>query len=143
MNSTAFKSLPDTTFDSVEGYRKAHEKAKSTQLKQTLQQRLDKRLQTLGTLNAQLERQGDELVTKGTATGGLHRLWVDITDLFESGDEAAAERVEEGEDYLKEKFEAALKDDDLEPGERAVVEQCFAEIQEGERFGDMVAKQYD
>ncbi|MEC7398542.1 MAG: PA2169 family four-helix-bundle protein [Pseudomonadota bacterium] len=143
MTSTAFKSLTDTTFDSVEGYRKAHEKAKSAQLKQALQQRLDKRQQTLGTLNAQLERQGDELVTKGTATGGLHRLWVDITDLFESGDEAAAERVEEGEDYLKEKFEAALKDDDLEPGERAVVEQCFAEIQEGERFGDMVAKQYD
>lgn len=143
MTSTAFKSLTDTTLDSVEGYRKAHEKAKSAQLKQALQQRLDKRQQTLGTLNAQLERQGDELVTKGTATGGLHRLWVDITDLFESGDEAAAERVEEGEDYLKEKFKAALKDDDLEPGERAVVEQCFAEIQEGERFGDMVAKQYD
>lgn len=143
MTSTIFKSLTDTTFDSVEGYRKAHEKAKSTQLKQALQQRLAKRQETLGTLNAQLERQGDELVTKGTATGGLHRLWVDITDLFESGDEAAAERVEEGEDYLKEKFEAALKGDDLEPGERAVVEQCFAEIQEGERFGDMVAKQYD
>ena len=143
MTSTVFKSLTDATFDSVEGYRKAHEKAKSAQLKQALQQRLEKRQQTLGVLNAQLERQGDELVTKGTATGGLHRLWVDITDLFESGDEAAAERVEEGEDYLKEKFEAALKDDDLEPGERAVVEQCFAEIQEGERFGDMVAKQYD
>lgn len=143
MTSTIFKSLTDTTFDSVEGYRKAHEKAKSTQLKQALQQRLARRQETLGALNAQLERQGDELVTKGTATGGLHRLWVDITDLFESGDEAAAERVEEGEDYLKEKFEAALKGDDLEPGERAVVEQCFAEIQEGERFGDMVAKQYD
>ena len=38
MTSTAFKSLTDTTFDSVEGYRKAHEKAKSTQLKQALQQ---------------------------------------------------------------------------------------------------------
>jgi uncharacterized protein (TIGR02284 family) len=94
-------------------------------------------------LNAQLERQGDDLVTKGTATGGLHRLWADITDLFENGDEAAAERVEEGEDYLKEKFEEALKDDDLEVGERAVVQQCMAEITEGERFGDMVAKQYD
>ncbi len=103
MTSTVFKSLADTTFDSVEGYRKAHEKAKSAQLKQALQQRLEKRQQTLGVLNAQLERQGDELVTKGTATGGLHRLWV----------------------------------------ERAIVQQCLAEISEGERFGDMIEKQYD
>ncbi|KZY54929.1 hypothetical protein A3736_12665 [Erythrobacter sp. HI0063] len=143
MTSTVFKSLADTTFDSVEGYRKAHEKAKSAQLKQALQQRLEKRQQTLGVLNAQLERQGDELVTKGTATGGLHRLWVDITDLFENGDEAAAERVEEGEDYIKDKFEKALEGDDLEAGERAIVQQCLAEISEGERFGDMIEKQYD
>ena len=132
MTSTVFKSLADTTFDSVEGYRKAHEKAKSAQLKQALQQRLEKRQQTLGVLNAQLERQGDELVTKGTATGGLHRLWVDITDLFE-----------EGEDYIKDKFEKALEGDDLEAGERAIVQQCLAEISEGERFGDMIEKQYD
>ena len=143
MTSTVFKSLTDTTFDSVEGYRKAQEKAKSAQLKQALQQRLEKRQQTLGVLNAQLERQGDELVTKGTATGGLHRLWVDITDLFENGDEAAAERVEEGEDYIKDKFEKALEGDDLEADERAIVQQCLAEISEGERFGDMIEKQYD
>ena len=143
MADSVLKTLTDTTYDSVDGYRKAAEKAKSPQLKQALEQRAEKREQTLSKLNAELQRQGGELVTKGTATGGLHRIWTDISDLFENGDEAAAERVEEGEDYLQGKFKEALDDDDLDAQSRPVIEQCYAEISEGERFGDMIAKQYD
>lgn len=143
MSSTIFKSLTDTTFDSVEGYRKAADKADSPQLKQALQQRCQQRQETLGKMNAELQRQGDELVTKGTVTGEAHQMWASITSAFENNDEAAAERVEEGEDYIKGKFESALDDDDLQADERAVVQQCYAEISEGERFGDLIERQYD
>lgn len=143
MSTTVFKSLADTTFDSVEGYRKAIDKATDPQLKQALTQRLAERELTLQKLNSELQRQGDELVTKGTTAGSLHRVWTDITDAFENGNEAAAERVEEGEDYLKGKFDSALKTDALDPQERAVVQQVYAEICEGERFGNMIEKQYD
>lgn len=143
MSSTIFKSLTDTTFDSVEGYRKAADKADSPQLKQALQQRCQQRQETLGKMNAELQRQGDELVTKGTVTGEAHQMWASITSAFENNDEAAAERVEEGEDYIKGKFESALEDDDLQADERAVVQQCYAEISEGERFGDLIERQYD
>ncbi|WP_394269386.1 PA2169 family four-helix-bundle protein [Qipengyuania sp.] len=143
MSTTTFKSLTDTTFDSVSGYRKAMEKANDPKLKQALQERLTKREQTLQKLNAELQRQGDEVVTKGSVAGSLHRVWTDITDAFENGDEAAAERVEEGEDYLKEKFDAALKSGNLHPEEQAIVQACYAEIVEGERFGNMIEKQYD
>ena len=143
MSSTTFKSLTDTTFDSVEGYRKAAEKADSPQLQQALNQRLQQREQTLRQMNAELERQGDELVTKGTMTGEAHQMFASISDMFESGDEAAAERVEEGEDYIKNKFQEAIESDQLEAQERAVVEQCYNEICEGEQFGDMIEKQYD
>lgn len=137
------KTLTDTTFDSIEGYRKAAEKADSPQLKQALNERLQKREQTLATLNAALQNSGEELVTKGTMTGDLHRMWLTVADAFEKGDEAAAERVEEGEDYLKAKFEAALKEDGLEAQERAVIQQVYAEICEGESFADGIARQYD
>ncbi|WFL77442.1 PA2169 family four-helix-bundle protein [Altererythrobacter arenosus] len=143
MASTVFKSLTDTTFDSVEGYRKAAEKAESPSLKQALTQRCQQREQTLQQMNAELQRQGDELVTKGTVSGELHQLWMGITDMFENGDEAATERVEEGEDYIKGKFESALKSDALDVQERAIVEQCYNEICEGERFADMLEHQYD
>ncbi len=143
MASTVFKSLTDTTFDSVEGYRQAAEKADSPQLKQALTHRLQQREQTLSQMNAELQRQGDDLVTKGTLTGEAHQLWQSITSAFESNDEAAAERVEEGEDYIKGKFESALESDQLEAQERAIVQKCYSEICEGERFGDMIEKQYD
>lgn len=143
MASTTFKSIVDTTFDSVEGYRKAIEKADSPQLKGALQKRLTEREKTLTKLNEELGHQGDELVSKGTMTGAMHRLWIDVTSLFEKGDEAAAERVEEGEDYLAGKFEEALKDDDLVASERSVLEACLSEIRAGERFGDMLEARHD
>ena len=143
MSSTTFKSLTDTTFDSVEGYRQAAEKADSAQLTQALNQRLQQRENTLRQMNAELERQGDELVTKGTVTGEVHQMWQSITSLFGNSDDNVAERIEEGEDYIKNKFQEALDSDQLEGQERAVVQQCYNEICEGEQFGDMIEKQYD
>lgn len=141
--NSVLKTLTDTAFDSVEGYRQAAEKANNPQLKQALEHRRAEREQTVAKLNAEIKRQGGELVTKGTMTGAAHRTWMSIADAFESGDEAAAERVEEGEDYLKGKFKSALDDDDLDPQSRTVIQQCYAEISEGERFGDMIDKQFD
>ena len=143
MTSTVFKSLADTTFDSIEGYRKAREKADDPRLKQALQQRCDQRENTLRQMNAELERQGEDLVTNGTLAGEAHQLWQSITSAFESDDEAAAKRVEEGEDYIKAKYREALDSDQLEATERAIVRQSYDEICEGERFGDVIQKQYD
>ena len=143
MATTVFKSLTDTTFDSVEGYRDASAKAEDPQLKQALQQRCQQREQTLQQMNAELQRQGDELVTKGTLTGEAHQMWQSITSAFGSSDESVTDRIEEGEDYIKGKFEEALESDQLEASERQVVQQVFNEICEGERFADMLEKQYE
>lgn len=137
------KSLVETTFDSVEGYRKAAETAKSPQLKGVLTQQAQKRQATLDALNQELVRVGGEQVTGGTTAGGLHRLWVDITSMFEKGDAAAAERVEEGEDYLCKKFDEALKHQDLDPAARGAIEKAYLEVKEGERLTDQLAHQYD
>lgn len=142
-NTTALETLIDTTYDSVEGYRKASETAKSPELKRILSDQAAKRQRTLDALNAELTRLGGKLVTKGTATGGLHRLWLDLTNLFESGDKAAVERVEEGEDYLAGKFEEALKAADLDPTTRSVIQTALGEVREGERLTDRLEEQYD
>ena len=46
-------------------------------------------------------------------------------------------------DQLGAALRSPLEGDDLEADERALVQQCLAEISEGERFGDMIEKQYD
>lgn len=142
-NTTALETLIDTVYDSVEGYRRAAETATSPELKRVLTEQAAKRQSTLDSLNAELTRLGGDLVTKGTATGGLHRLWLDITNLFESGDKAAAQRVEEGEDYLADKFEEVLKRADLDATTRTAVQRALSEVREGERLTERLADQYN
>ena len=77
-------------------------------------------------------------MTKGTMTGALHQLWLKISDAFQSGDEAAIDRVQEGEEYLASKFETALEETDLEPQTRTVIEQALGEIRQGESLADQL-----
>ena len=141
MASSTFKTLVDTTYDSIEGYRKMAEKAESPQLQQQLQQRAQQREQTLQQMNAELQRTGDDVVTKGTLTGEAHQMFASITDAFRDGDKVAADRIEEGEGYLKNKFSEALESNQLEASERTVVQNAYDEICRGERFSDQVERQ--
>ena len=138
----ALKSLADTTYDSVKGYRMASEKAESPQLKQALAQCAQQREQTLGQLNAELTRQNCE-PADGTVLGSAHQMFASVAGAFENGDENAVERVDEGEDYLAKKFQAALDDDDLDPQGRQVVQTAYRDIQAGERMSDQLKKQFD
>lgn len=140
---TALKTLLDTTFDSVAGYRKAAETANDPELKAILTNQATQREAVAQRLNAELTRLGGDLVTSGTAAGSLHRLWLDVTDLFRSGDKAAIARVEEGEDYLAKKFETALEHADLEPQTRAVLTAAYADIREGERLADRLEARFN
>ena len=142
-NKITLETLIDTMYDSVTGYQKAAELAKAPQLRQVLQAQAAKRQQSLDTMNQELVRVGGELVTKGTAAGGLHQMWLNLTALFEDSDEAAAKRVEEGEDYLAKKFDEALKTDGLDHQTRAVIERVRAEVREGERLTNQLERQFD
>ncbi len=141
-NIDTLKSLTQLTYDSVEGYRKAAEKATSPALTRALDQRREKRAQTLAMLNSGLQEFGEEAIISTSVKGTIHQTWLNITDAFESGDEAATERVEEGEDFLAEQFENALKDESVDSRVRPMIETAYQDVRVGERFGDMIEKQY-
>ncbi len=141
-NINILKSLTQTTYDSVEGYRKAADVAKSPALKRALETRQQKRAMTLSTLNSGLQELGVQPITDVSVSGKVHQMFLKITDALETGDEAAAERVEEGEDYIAEQFRDALNDNDLEAKVKGWLSTAYTEVSEGERFGDMIEKQY-
>lgn len=141
-NIDILKSLTQTTYDSVQGYRKAADVAKSPALKRALETRQEKRAMTLSTLNSGLQELGETPITNASITGKVHQMFLTITDAFETGDEAAAERVEEGEDYIAGQFRDALNDNDLDAKVKGWVSTAYTEVSEGERFGDMIEKQY-
>lgn len=135
---TVLETLIDTVYDSIEGYRRAAETADSSGLKTVFSNQIDRRRRTLEMLNQELGRLGGQVLTKGTMTGALHQLWLKIADAFENGDEAAIDRVQEGEEHLAGKFEAALDHTDLEPQTRTVIEQALSEIREGESLANQL-----
>lgn len=137
---TTLETLIDTVYDSIEGYKQAGEAANSQAVKSAFATQAERRRATLDMLNDELVRLGGDLVTHGTLAGGLHRVWLKITELFASGDKAAIERVQEGEDYLVGKFETALESTDLAPQTRAVIERGLTEIRQGERLGDQLER---
>lgn len=137
------QSLTQIAIDSAKGYETAAERAKTPSLKQTLADAGSKRRRLVEQLNAEIVRLGGERQESGSASGAAHRVWTQISDAFGSGDEKAAERVEEGEDYIEEKFRKALDDDDFTPETREVLRRAHAEIEEGERMTDRLEEQYD
>lgn len=138
------KKLTQTTFDSVEGYRNAAEKAESPALKQALERRTGQRQQTLSGLNEALMSNGEEAVTASSTMGQMHQTFLSITESFSDGNEAAAERIEEGEEYLADQFRDVLEDDEngLDSSTRIIVQKAYNEVREGERFGEMLEQQY-
>lgn len=137
------QSLTQTAIDSAQGYETAADRAKSANLKQILSEAGAKRRRLVDQLNAEIVRLGGERQESGSASGAAHRVWTQISDAFGSGDERAAERVEEGEDYIEEKFRDALDDSDFSPETREVLRRAHAEIKEGERMTDRLEEQYD
>jgi uncharacterized protein (TIGR02284 family) len=136
------KSLVRTTVDSAEGYALAGEHAGSHHLKNILNEAAARRLRMVAELNEELVRLGEEPEKNGSGPGALHHVWTRITESFRSGDAAAADRVEEGEDYIEAKFRKALTADDLAAETREVIARVHAQIVEGERMTDRLAEQY-
>ena len=136
------KNLTQTTYDSVEGYRVAAEKADSPALKQAFSRRSGERAEILNKMNNALQANGEQPITAVSTQGKAHQFFLTITDALSDSNEAAVKRVEEGEDYLVEQFSEALKRDDLERETRLLIETAFRDIRDGERFADMLEKQY-
>ncbi|MDX6749679.1 PA2169 family four-helix-bundle protein [Geminicoccaceae bacterium 1502E] len=142
-STTLLTSLVQTTIDSAEGYERAAEHAKAAELKQVLRDQAARRRQLVNDLNTELVRLGGERQERGTTSGAAHRIWTQVSTAFKDNDEAAAERVEEGEDYLEKKFREALDRSDWEPATLRVLQQAHAQVKEGERLTDRLEDRYD
>ena len=137
------QSLTQVTIDSAQGYETAAERAKTPHLKQVLSEAGAKRRRLVDRLNGELVRLGGDRQTSGSASGTAHHVWTRISDAFGNGDEKATDRVEEGEDYLEEKFRDAAADGDFSPDTLELLRGAHAEVKEGERMTDRLEEQYD
>ena len=128
---TVLETLTSTLNDSVNGYREAANHAEAPDLKQLFGEMADERSRAAADLRAEVLRLGGKPDTDGSSAGYLHQRFLDLKSAVTGRDDKAiVNEVERGEDYLKEKFETALKRD-LGGEARGTVDRVFQSVRNG------------
>ncbi len=125
-------TLIATTLDSVKGYRDAAERSDNMNHQQFFRHMADERSQVAADLQSHVRSIGGDPRTESSTAGSVHRSWLDLKDKVTGEDEEAIiSEVERGEDYIRDKFQAAMDDDKLGAATRGALEKCFASIRKG------------
>lgn len=130
---TVLDTLTTTLIDSINGYRDAAANLEGGQrFQQLFREMADERSQVAEDLRSEIRRLGGDPPDDGSLMGKTHQRWLDLKAAITGRDDKAIiNEVERGEDYLKEKFEAALQSDSLTGESRAVVERAFTSVRAG------------
>jgi len=125
-------SLITTTIDSANGFERSAEDADASRFQQMFADFARERRQVVGDLQAAVRAAGGTPNDDGSLKADLHRRWLDLRDAISGGgDRAVIEEVERGEDYLKAKYDEALRDTDLSPSARETIARAYESVRAG------------
>ena len=129
---STLNTLIATLIDSVTGYEDAASNTEAGRFADIFRQRADERQRCVADLRSEVSRLGGNPEDDGSLMGKTHQRFLDLKAAITGrDDQAIINEVERGEDYLKAKFETALKDGDLSSDTRAAVERVFQSVREG------------
>jgi uncharacterized protein (TIGR02284 family) len=129
---STLNSLIATTIDSIEGYSESAKDAESSRFSSIFLDRAAERRQALTALQTEVTRLGGNPEDDGSTLGAAHHLFVNLKSAITGKDDKAViNEVERGEDYIKEKFEAALADTELSPQVRDVIREAYVSVRKG------------
>jgi uncharacterized protein (TIGR02284 family) len=130
--TTALNTLITTVIDSINGYEDSATNIDNERLREIFRERANERQQVVEDLRAEVRRLGGEPEEGGSFLGKAHQRFEDLKAAITGRDEKAIiNEVERGEDYLKEKFEAAMASDELTGESRAAVERAYQSVRAG------------
>jgi uncharacterized protein (TIGR02284 family) len=127
--STVLNNLIETLKDGQEGFKQAAEGVSDPKLKSLFRDYSNQRSRFATALQVEVRQHGEtEPETSSSATGALHRGWINVKSAITGGDEhAILAECERGEDSAVEEYQKAL-DDGLTPSAQELVLRQFAEI---------------
>lgn len=129
---STLNTLTGTLLDSVEGYRHAAETIDRPELGSRFLARATEREAAARELQQAVRAAGGDPTDDGTLLGGVHRTFLGLKEAITGrDDEAIVNEVERGEDYLKGKFEVAMKDMDLDANARQAIGAAWQSVKQG------------
>ena len=129
---STLNSLIATTIDSINGYEDSAQNVDNERFREIFRQRANERQDVVQQLRAEVRRLGGNPEDDGSFLGKAHQRFEDLKAAITGRDEKSIiNEVERGEDYLKEKFETALKGETLSGECRAAVERAYQSVRSG------------
>jgi uncharacterized protein (TIGR02284 family) len=123
------ENLIETCKDGQKGYQDAASHVKRSDLKTYFNEQAMERGRFAQELQAELSKLGEPgKKVSGSASGALHRAWIDTKATLGAGDKSILESVEKGEDSAKETYQKALGDS-LPAGVAEIVRRQAASVQ--------------
>lgn len=120
-----------TTLDSADGYGAAAKDAKNETFRQLFSRWAENRRQVVTDLQDQVRNLGGEPPDDGSILASAHRVFLKVRDSMSQGDKSVVEEVERGEDFIKNKYEDALDDDDVSELARPAIGRAYDSVVEG------------
>ena len=122
-------NLIETLKDGQEGFKQAAEGISNPNLKSLFRDYSQQRSRFATALQSEARLHGEtDPETSSSATGALHRGWINLKSAITGGDEhAILAECERGEDSAVEQYKKALEDG-LTPSTQEIVSRQFAEI---------------
>lgn len=131
-DATVLNTLIATLFDSIDGYEKSAGEVRDPTLAQKFTSRAQERRSAVTGLQAAVRSAGGEPEDDGSLAGATHRVFLNLKHAVTGGDDTAlVNEIERGEDYLKAKFETALKSTDLSAPSRGAVQTAWESVRAG------------
>ena len=129
---STLNTLIATTIDSVNGYEDSAENIDNERLREIFRQRASERQDVVQKLREEVRRMGGDPEDSGSFMGKTHQRFEDLKAAVTGRDEKSIiNEVERGEDYLKEKWQAALQSGDLQGESHQLLERCYQSIKAG------------
>jgi uncharacterized protein (TIGR02284 family) len=129
---STLNTLIATTIDSVTGYEDSAQNIHDERLREMFRSRADERQRIVEELRSEVRRLGGDPEDGGSFMGKAHQRFEDLKAAITGRDEKAIiNEVERGEDYLKEKWQAALQSGDLNGESHDIVERCYQSVKAG------------
>jgi len=133
-NEKAISTLNDlieTLRDGQEGFKEAADNVKNPDLKSFFHQAAAERQQFISELSLEVRRLGGDPEKTGSATGAIHRAWMDIKGtLTGKDDHAILSECERGEDSAVSAYKEATNSGNIPDNILAVVQRQFTAIQQ-------------
>jgi uncharacterized protein (TIGR02284 family) len=129
---STLNTLIATTIDSITGYEDSAQNIHDERLREIFRSRANERQQVVQELRTEVRRLGGDAEESGSFLGKAHQRFEDLKAAVTGRDEKAIiNEVERGEDYLKEKWQAALQSGSLHGETHDLVERCYQSVKSG------------